>query len=108
MKLKSSACEVVKMSDFFLVTANLSTSDVNLRDGIVSLPFLLQDSVNTFNTKLFKSLAEFEFGNIIYSPFFLHMILSLAYVGAPLNTIASEEMAKLLGFEPSAFEMASF
>ena len=72
-----------------------------VRDEIAPFPFLLKDSINTFNTKLFKSVAEFESGNIIYSPFFLHMILSLAYVGAPLNSPTSDEMAKLLAFEPT-------
>ena len=75
--------------------------DQNVREKIDSLPFLLKDSVNTFNSKLFKSLTTSEAGNIIYSPFSLHMLLSQAYVGAPKETPTSEELAKLLGFEPS-------
>jgi hypothetical protein len=54
-----------------------------VRAKIDSLPFLLKDSVNSFNTKLFKSLVAEESGNIFYSPFSLHMLLSQAYVGAP-------------------------
>ena len=75
--------------------------DQNVREKIDSLPFLLKDSVNTFNSKLFKSLTTSEAGNIIYSPFSLHMLLSQAYVGAPKETPTSEELAKLLGFKPS-------
>ena len=64
-------------------------------------PFLLKNSINAFNSKLFRSLTTSEAGNIIYSPFSLHMLLSQAYFGAPRGTPTSDELAKLLAFEPS-------
>jgi len=73
----------------------------NVREKIDSLPFLLKDSVNAFNSKLFKSLTTSEGGNIVYSPFSLHMLLSQAYVGSPKGTTTSDELAKLLAFEPT-------
>ena len=42
-----------------------------------------QDSINAFNQKMFKAVSDIEDGNIFYSPFSLHMLLSQAYAGAP-------------------------
>ena len=44
---------------------------------------IFQDSINAFNQKMFKAVSGIEDGNIFYSPFSLHMLLSQAYAGAP-------------------------
>jgi serpin B len=74
--------------------------DPNVRAKIDSTPFLLKDSVNEFNSKLFKSASGNDGGNLIYSPFSLHMLLSQAYVGAPTGTDTSKELANLLSIKP--------
>ena len=73
--------------------------DVNVRSKIDSLPFLLRDSVNAFNNKMFQSLTAVESGNFVFSPFGLHVILSQAYVGAPSGTTTSDELAALLSIK---------
>ena len=84
-----------------VVKAGPQSLDPNVREKIDSTPFLLKDSVNDFNSKMFKSASDIDGGNLIYSPFSLHMLLSQAYAGAPTGSDTSEELAKLLSFKPN-------
>jgi len=73
-------------------------------DKVDSTEFLLKDSINEFNIKLFNSLTGSNSGNLIYSPFSLHMLLSQAYAGAPTGSDTSKELANLLSFKPGKDE----
>ena len=75
-----------------------------LDDKVDSTEFLLRDSINEFNVKMFNSLTGSNSGNLIYSPFSLHMLLSQAYAGAPTGSDTSKEIANLLSFKPGKDE----
>ena len=75
-------------------------TDPNVRQQIDSTPFRLKDSINSFDQKIFSKLSGYENGNIVYSPFSLHMLLSQAYAGAPTGTATSQELANLLALKP--------
>jgi serine protease inhibitor len=75
-------------------------NDPNVRQQIDNTPFRLKDSINSFDQKIFSKLAGYEQGNIVYSPFSLHMLLSQAYAGAPTGTPTSQELANLLALKP--------
>ena len=75
-------------------------TDPNVRQQIDSTPFRLKDSINSFDQKIFSKLSGYENGNIVYSPFSLHMLLSQVYSGAPTGTATSQELANLLALKP--------
>ena len=74
-------------------------TDPNVRTQIDSTPFRLKESINSFDQKIFSKLSGYEEGNIVYSPFSLHMLLSQAYAGAPTGTPTSQELAALLALK---------
>jgi hypothetical protein len=55
----------------------------------------LSKSVSAFNSKMFEKISEIENGNIFYSPLGLHMALFQVYLGAPKNSTARLELARL-------------
>ncbi len=63
-------------------------------------PSVLSKSVSGFNNKMFEKISQQENGNIFYSPFGLHILLSQVYMGAPKNTTTSQELALLLDLNP--------
>ena len=62
--------------------------------------FSLSDSISKFNSKFFEKICQAEDGNIFYSPFSIHMLLSQLYLGSPKNSSTNEELALLLEIKP--------
>jgi Serpin (serine protease inhibitor) len=56
----------------------------------------LSDSISRFNSKFYEHLAAVNSGNIFYSPFSIHMLLSQVYLGSPKTSETSAELASLL------------
>ena len=65
-------------------------------DNTKNLYTVLSKSVSAFNSKMFEKISEIENGNIFYSPLGLHMALFQIYLGAPKNSTAKQELARLL------------
>ena len=65
-------------------------------DNTKNLYTVLSKSVSAFNSKMFEKISEIENGNIFYSPLGLHMALFQVYLGAPKNSTARQELARLL------------
>ena len=58
--------------------------------------FSLSYSISKFNSKFFEKICQAEDGNIFYSPFSIHMLLSQVYLGSPKNSTTNQELASLL------------
>ena len=91
-----------KMKIFFVVllsalcVAQVLTVPVGLTQSTRTTDFSLSNSIATFNTKLYEKISQTENGNIFYSPFSLHLVLSQTFLGSGINSSTHRELAKLL------------
>ena len=85
---------VVVLSAFCM--AQVLTVPVGLTQSTLTADFSLSNSIASFNSKLYEKISQIENGNIFYSPFGLHLVLSQTFLGSGINSSTHRELAKLL------------
>ena len=69
----------------------------------VETPFLLSGAMQKFNNDLYQTLAKNQNGNLVISPFSIHTVMSMAMIGAPVNSSTYKQLSQALGItDPNA------
>ena len=70
----------------------------NVQNGSLN-QFSLGNSIMKFHSKFYSQLTQKNFGNIFYSPFSIHMLVTQLLLGSPVNSVSHMELANLLEFD---------
>ena len=94
-----SAILLFLFTNFFLgscVHINFRDDNLNIISFLENSKNVTNEGLNEFNIELFKILKKHDRGNIVISPFSIHLALSMILLGSPTSSKAHKQLAQAL------------